>query len=81
MGHKKCKYWKGIRQVWSLSPILFNLCSENLTKGALEAFGDFRIEGQRIHTARYADALVLLANEGTMLQGMIERLIEIGNCY
>jgi len=65
---------RGIRQGWSLSPILFNLCSENLTKEVLEGFGDFRVEGQRIHTARYADSLVLLANEGTMLQSMIERL-------
>jgi len=71
---------RGIRQGWSLSPILFNLCNENLTKGALEGFGGFR-KGQRIHTARYVDNLVLLANEGTMLQGMIERLIEIGRCY
>jgi hypothetical protein len=72
---------RGIRQGWSLLPILFNVCSKNLSKGALEGFGDFRIEGQRIHTARYADDLVLLANEGKMLQGMNERLIEIGRYY
>jgi hypothetical protein len=71
---------RGIRQGWSLSPIIFNLCSENLTKGALEGSGDFRIEGQRIYTARYAYDLVLLANEGTMLQDVIERLIEIERC-
>jgi hypothetical protein len=30
---------------------------------------------------KYADDLVLLAREETMLQGMIDRLIEIGRCY
>jgi hypothetical protein len=28
-----------------------------------------------------ADALVLLAKEETVLQGMVDRLIEIGRCY
>ena len=70
---------RGIRQGWSLSPIIFNLCSENLTRGACEGSGDFRI-GQRIYAARYADDLVLLANEGTILQDVIERLTEIGRC-
>jgi hypothetical protein len=30
---------------------------------------------------KYADDLVLLAKEETVLQGMIDRLIEIGRCY
>ena len=30
---------------------------------------------------KYSDDLVLLAKEGTELQGMIESLIEIGRCY
>ena len=46
-----------------MSPILFNLCSECLNKEALEWFGDFKIGGQIIHTAKYADDLVLLAKE------------------
>jgi len=50
-----------------LSPILFNLYSECLTKEALEAFGDFKIGGQIIHTVKYADGLVLLANEEMVL--------------
>jgi hypothetical protein len=53
---------RGFRQGWSLPPILFNLYSDNLTKRALEGFGDFRKEGQRSHTGRYADDLILLAN-------------------
>jgi hypothetical protein len=30
---------------------------------------------------KYADDLVLMAKEETMLQGMIDRPIEIGTCY
>jgi hypothetical protein len=30
---------------------------------------------------KYADELVLLAKEKMVLQGMIDRLIEIGRCY
>jgi hypothetical protein len=46
-----------------LSPILFNLYSEYLTKEALEGLRDFKIGGQIIHTVKYADDLVLLAKE------------------
>jgi hypothetical protein len=60
--------------------ILFNLYSEYLTNEALEGSADFKI-GQVIRTVKYADDLVLLAREGTVLQGMIDRLIEIGRRY
>jgi hypothetical protein len=43
--------------------------SEYLTNEALESFGDFRIGGQVICTVKYADELVLLAKEETVLQG------------
>jgi hypothetical protein len=42
--------------------------------------GDFKI-GKVIRTVRYADDLVLLAKEEKVLQGMIDRLIEIGRRY
>ena len=64
-----------------MSPILFNLYSEYLTKEALEGFGDFKIGGQIIHTVKYADSLVLLAKEEKVLQDMINKLTEIGRCY
>jgi hypothetical protein len=48
---------------------MFNLYSEYLTKEALERFGDFKIGGQVIRTVKYADDLVLLAKEETVLQG------------
>jgi hypothetical protein len=34
-----------------------------------------------IQTVKYADDLVLMAKEETVLQGRIDRLIEIGRCY
>jgi len=46
-----------------LSPFLFNLYNEFLTKEALEGFGNFEIGGQSIHTVKYADDLVLLARK------------------
>ena len=64
-----------------LSPILFNLYSEYLTKKALEGLGGFKIGGQIIHTVKYADDLVLLAKEEKVLQDMMDKLIEIGRCY
>jgi hypothetical protein len=60
---------------------LFKLYSEYLTKEAFEGFGNFRIGGQVIRTVKYADGLVLLAKEEMVLQGMIDRLIEIGRHY
>jgi len=43
--------------------------------------GDLNIGGQIIQTVKYADDLVLMAKEETVLQGMFDKLIEIGRCY
>jgi len=40
--------------------------------------GDFKVRGKIIDTVKYADDLVLLAKEGKVLQGMIDKLIESG---
>ena len=55
-----------------LSPILLNLYSECLIKEALDGLGDFNIVGQIIQTVKYADDLVLMAKEETVLQAMID---------
>jgi len=68
---------RGLRQGCCLSLILFNLYSECLTKEALDGLGDFNIGGKIIQTVKYADDLVLMTNKETVLQGMIDKLIEI----
>ena len=72
---------RGVRQGCCLSPILFMLYSECLIKEALDGLRDFNIGGQIIQTVKYADDLVLMAKEETVLQGMTVKLIEIGRCY
>ena len=69
---------RGVQQGRCLSPILFNLYSECLTKEALEGLGDFNIGGEIIQTVKYADNLVLMAKEETVLHSMIDKLIETG---
>jgi len=57
---------------------LYSTC---LTKEALDGLGDFKVREQIIQTVKYADDLVLMAKEETVLQGMIDKLIETGRYY
>jgi len=55
------------------------LYSKYLTKETLEEYRYFKI-GQVIRTVKYANDLMLLAKEETVLEGTIGRLNEIGRC-
>jgi hypothetical protein len=55
--------------------------ANTLPRKLFEGFGDFKIGGQVIRTVKYADDLVLLAWEEKVLQGMVDRLSEIGRRY
>jgi hypothetical protein len=61
--------------------ILFNLYCECLNKEDLEQCGDFRRDGRKIRVVKYADGLVLHRNQRMVLQGIIDRLIEIARWY
>jgi hypothetical protein len=60
---------------------LFNLYSEQLNKDVLEGLGDFKVLGEATDTVKYAVELLMLAEEETVIQGVTERLTDVGRCY
>ena len=55
--------------------------SEYLAKEYLEGSSDFKIGEQILCNVKYAGERVLIAKEEMVLQGTIERLIDIRRCY
>ena len=76
---RSLKSGREFRKGCCLSPILFKLYSEYLTKEALEGLQSFNTV-QIIRTMKYADDLVLLNKEETLLYRVFDRWIEIGRC-
>jgi len=74
------KTGKGVAQGHCLSLILFNLYSEYLTKKDPERFKDLKTGDPLIHTVKYVEDFVLLAEEEMVLQDMTDRAAEVERC-
>ena len=65
-GHRTtdwCQIGKGVRQDYILSPCLFNLYAEYITRNATldEVQAGIKIDGRNINNLRYADDTILMA--------------------
>jgi hypothetical protein len=80
MKDKRVKTGRRIAQGCCLTPSLFNVYSECLPHEVLKWFQYFKTD-QVIRTVKQADKLVLQPKEQSVLQGMTDRLIEIGRYY
>jgi Reverse transcriptase (RNA-dependent DNA polymerase). len=80
---RSAKNGRWVTQGYCLSPIPFNLYGECFTKETLERFGDFKVWGKAgvLRSVKYADYFLLLAKEETVLQDIIDILIEAGRSY
>jgi len=54
---------KAVRHGCCLSPVLFNLHIEYLTKETLEGFENFKLGGKVMRSVKYAEDLVLQSKE------------------
>ncbi|KAJ4451478.1 hypothetical protein ANN_02941 [Periplaneta americana] len=65
---------KGVCQGCPLSPILFNIYLVNLVKNCFQNMGGVIVGGRRIKCIRFADVMVLLAQEEMILKNMLLEL-------
>ena len=73
---------RGVRQGCILSPILFNLYSEDIVNRALSGQDmGIKINGITINNLRYADDTVVIAETSEDLQILINRIVECSEEY
>ena len=73
--------WKGVRQGCPLSATLFNIYLEDLMKKCFLNTGGVNIGGRRIKCIRFANDMVLLAEDERMLKYMLTELNDICEDY
>ena len=67
---------KGVHQGCTLSPCLFNLYAEYITRnaGLEEAQAGIKISGRNIHNLRYADDTTLMAESEEELKSLLMKV-------
>lgn len=72
----------GVRQGCILSPLLFNLYSEQIFKEALEELdAGILVNGERLNNLRYADDTVAFADSPEALQKIMDRVVATSMKY
>ena len=79
--YRKVKIKQGVRQGCILSPILFNMYSEEEINNALGSEKGIVINGKRFTNIRYADDTVILASSTHDLQRMLNSIVRVSRDF